>query len=520
MALSPEQTVAADERAQPGRTVVVVAGPGSGKTRVLTDRIVEAIRRGVPPEQILAVTFTRKAAEEMRRRVFDLLAEDGGRPKMPTVTTLHAWAAELLHRHGHKINLDGSFGVLDQIDTDNVRKMLRETGLAKNAAAYDELLRSANVLDYDLLERRAQLLLPRLGFRLYQEVLVDEMQDLSEAEYDLIDHLRGTEAGLFAVGDPRQSVFEWRGASPRASTEWQEVGTTHHLLDNYRSAPVITRFVDELAGFPGFVSRCTTDGRVDVGCIDPIVWLHSLDRVGDWGSVAVLGRSWRTLQAFAELLDGSGIPNVVYSPSLYGWDTPWGRAVSYLFRLERLGLEGATDSVLVQLLAHSVGLGADLPYMRMTAARKRCHIADVIPPARVGQSTWSLRDLLNRAIPMQVRVHVLLKAIDVEPSRAFRILDVERWAENLDGWWSWFMFRDLQDRIQEGNHVHLLTPYGAKGLEWDHVVVPDASSRTYHLGDPELRRVLFVAASRPRRSLLITWPAEESRSLLLPPEEE
>lgn len=520
LALSPEQTVAADERAQPGRTVVVVAGPGSGKTRVLTDRIVEAIRRGVPPDQILAVTFTRKAAEEMRRRVFNELAEDGRRPTMPVVTTLHAWASELLRRYGERINVDSRFGVLDEIDTAAVRRMLRETGLAKNEAAYDETLRAANVLDYAGLESRGIALLKRMPNRLYQQVLVDESQDLSETEWDLIEHLRGQQSGLFAVGDPRQAVFEWRGASPRAMREWSELGPVHTLVDNYRSAPVITQFVDRLAGSAGFVSRSTTTGRVDVGCIDPITWLHSLDRPGGWGSVAVLGRNWRTLRAFSELLQEHAIPYRIYSPSLVGWDTAWGRAVSYLFRLARLGLDGGTDSVLVQLLVHAVGLGSELPRMRMQAVRKRVHLVDVLPETPTGRSTWFLRDLLDDRIALSVRVEVLLRAIEMDPGQAARSLSLDRWVHDLEGWWSWFMFRDLQDRIEEGDHIHLLTPYGAKGLEWDHVVIPDASTRTYHLADPELRRVLFVAASRPRRSLLITWPEEESRSLLLPPEEE
>lgn len=518
LALSSEQLDAADKVADPGRTVVVVAGPGSGKTRVLTDRIVQAIGRGVSPDRILAVTFTRKAAEEMRRRVFDILAESGRRPRIPTITTIHAWAAELLRHHGSRIDLDPGFGLIDQIDTEAVRKMLRETGLAKNDAAYDELLRSANVLDYDALEKRAEYLLTVLGTRLYDEVLVDEMQDLSTKEYEILDLLREIGARLFAVGDPLQAVFTWRGSSLDGADAWGALGHTFDLVDNYRSAPVIVDFVDTLAGGSSvlrnrFVAKSTHAGRVDVGPIDPIRWLQDLDRAGDWGTVAVLGRTWRTLRSFGELLDEARIPNVVYSPSLYGWDTDWGRAVSYLFRLARLRAEGGSDTVLVQLLLHVVGQASALPHLRMLALRQRTHLTDVMAPIVSGFAAT----MFDWDLTLIQRVEMLLRYLGQPVEPCLRVLDARRWAENLEGWWGWFMFRDLQDRLVEGDHIHLLTPYGAKGLEWDHVVIPDASSRTYHLADGELRRVLFVAASRPRTSLLVTWPEDENRSLLLPP---
>jgi DNA helicase-2/ATP-dependent DNA helicase PcrA len=253
-ALNPAQAKAVQAIEGP---VLVLAGPGSGKTRVLTHRIAYLIRVcGVRPFHILAVTFTNKAAKEMVSRLHELVGDDASRL---TVGTFHAICARILRREAAYVGLSGSFVIYDEDDQQRlVTRILKELELddklyrpvavhgaisrAKNelitAAAYqppsywheavaraylryEELMAENNALDFDDLLLKAEEL-----FRLnpevreqyqkrYQFVLVDEFQDTNKAQYELVSHLAGESRNIFVVGDEDQSIYSWRGADFR-----------------------------------------------------------------------------------------------------------------------------------------------------------------------------------------------------------------------------------------------------------------------------------------------------------------
>ncbi len=227
--------------------VVVVAGPGTGKTRVLTHRVGCLIReRGIDPGGILAVTFTNRAAEEMRRRIGELLP-DIGRLEALTVGTFHRVALDLLKRYG----ADRSQGVVDGVEAGEIlgdaisdagRSVSRadaetaislakangvrpdgfegDEGLRAIYRAYQVRLAAYGVRDYDdilldlldLLERDSQALAEvRDRFR---HVLVDEFQDVNAVQYRLVKLMAGEGEGLFVIGDPDQAIYGFRGASP------------------------------------------------------------------------------------------------------------------------------------------------------------------------------------------------------------------------------------------------------------------------------------------------------------------
>ncbi len=266
--------------------ILVLAGAGSGKTRVLTTRIARLIElHGVRPEQVLSVTFTNKAAGEMRSRVGRLLGHD---PAGMWIGTFHAIGARLLRRSAHLVGRTASFTIYDEDDTLGALKRLMErVGVspkdhapkavlaaisdAKNAlvgpdefanlardpfsrsvaAVYDKFegaLRQSNAVTFDDLLvlpvrilRDDPALLGSLRER-FRHILVDEYQDTNRAQYQLIKMLGGEHGNVMVVGDDDQSIYGWRGADIRNILDFEKDfpnATLVRLEENYRSTPRI-----------------------------------------------------------------------------------------------------------------------------------------------------------------------------------------------------------------------------------------------------------------------------------------
>jgi DNA helicase-2/ATP-dependent DNA helicase PcrA len=260
--------------------VLVMAGPGSGKTRVLTQRIAYLIgSMGVRPYHIVGVTFTNKAAREMENRVIDLLGETA---RGVTLGTFHAICARILRREAEHLPFDANFVIFDADDQEKlVKSALQDLNLdekrfrpqavhgsisnAKNElilpddfpvqnfrddvvkkvyARYQQMLLTNNALDFDdLLLWTAVLMQQNPAVRekyarRYEHVLVDEFQDTNMAQYNLLKHFSSFHHNLFAVGDGDQSVYRWRGADYRNIRRFEEdfPDTQVILLEqNYRS---------------------------------------------------------------------------------------------------------------------------------------------------------------------------------------------------------------------------------------------------------------------------------------------
>ena len=275
--------------------LLIVAGPGSGKTRVITHRIAYLVGEcGVHPWQILAVTFTNKAAREMRDRLDRLLLS---RSADVTMGTFHAVCARILRRHGERVGLDRNFTIYDQddqidalksamqladVDTKryNPRAVLSRISAAKSVlqdshamarAAYDsddeygahwvdtcarvyryyeEALTRQNALDFDdLLVRTTHLLaqhseVQEQYHQRYRYLLIDEFQDTNVAQYRLAQLLTGSHRNLCVVGDPDQSIYAWRNADIGNILSFQSDfagATVISLGENYRSTKNILK---------------------------------------------------------------------------------------------------------------------------------------------------------------------------------------------------------------------------------------------------------------------------------------
>ncbi|NUO62983.1 MAG: UvrD-helicase domain-containing protein [Gemmatimonadaceae bacterium] len=268
--------------------LLVLAGAGSGKTRVLTSRIARLVgHQGVDPRHILAVTFTNKAAGEMRERVQRLLGEA---PAGMWIGTFHAIGARLLRASPHLVGRDRAFTIYDEDDQLAVVKRVMERrsispkqytpkaihgaiSSAKNALVmpaeyarlasdqftkavalvYDDLeaaYRNANAVDFDdLLVLPVRMLRENPGYHAelrarFQFILVDEYQDTNHAQYQFVKLLGSEHQNVCVVGDDDQSIYGWRGADIRNILDFEKdfpSAKVVRLEENYRSTPGILR---------------------------------------------------------------------------------------------------------------------------------------------------------------------------------------------------------------------------------------------------------------------------------------
>ena len=275
--LNEEQRAAVDHGDGP---LMVLAGAGTGQTRVLVHRIAQLVERGTEPWAILAVTFTNKAAGEMRHRLRQLLGEAADRM---WIGTFHSTCARILRRYAERVGLTRSFVIFD--DSDQVKlveRLLKESTLeaevsprtvlsridrAKNRNVdprsiktgmfddviehvfplYQAQLAKENAVDFnDLLLRVLDLLAHedtggRLRLR-FRHVLVDEFQDTNRVQYDLVRQLAEATRNLTVVGDDDQSVYSWRGAEPRNLLDFDRDFADARVIkleQNYRSTQTI-----------------------------------------------------------------------------------------------------------------------------------------------------------------------------------------------------------------------------------------------------------------------------------------
>ncbi|MDR1534282.1 MAG: UvrD-helicase domain-containing protein [Planctomycetota bacterium] len=285
--LTPPQREAASHLGGP---MLVVAGAGSGKTRVVTRRVAHLIGQGVAPWRLLTLTFTNKAAREMRERVEKLV---GRAPSW--MGTFHAICARLLRRDIGLLadGRDSRFSILDQGDQEglvkNALKALATAGKENRPGAilsrigriksdfilpgdfrpeswrdevvaqvyreYERQLRSMNALDFDdlliltarLLEASPEALARYRSW--FPFILVDEYQDTNRAQYRLLKALAGPDANLHATGDPDQSIYSWRGADYRNIMDFQSDFPGARLVrleENYRSGRFILEAANQL----------------------------------------------------------------------------------------------------------------------------------------------------------------------------------------------------------------------------------------------------------------------------------
>ena len=469
-----QRRIVADDREQ--TNVLVLAGPGSGKTRVLVHRIAYLVRvRRENPRGILALAYNRHAALEIRRRLAELIGDDA---RGVTVLTCHALAMRLV---------GASFeGRANQPDDGHFQEIMRQA---------TALLNGDGLPPDEADEHRTRLL---AGFRW---ILVDEYQDIGPDQYDLISALAGRslseeddKLSLFAVGDDDQNIYAFNGSS----TEF-----IHRFEGDYRARPVfLTANYRSTANIINAANVMIEPARQRMKSDHPIV----IDRSREGHPP---GGAWAMLDPVAR-----GRVQIIPAG-----DTPASQAQAAIGELQRLSsLDSEWDWARCAVVARD--------WRYLDPVRSLCEIEDI--PVQLANEEfsglWRLRETQVLLAWLRARDSVLVNCADVDEWLANQVSNT--WVELLresvaeyaletgaadtptDSFIEWLAEWSREARRRQRGLL-LLTAHRAKGLEFDHVIVLDGNWHRVGNGEDAdaPRRLYYVAMTRARQTLgLMRFP--------------
>lgn len=511
--LDPEQREAA---ATPAGPLLIIAGPGTGKTRTLTHRIAHLVTdRGVPPEHCLALTFTRRAAAEMAERLAVLAPAHA--PRL-TVATFHSLGLSVLREQHERAGLSAAFRIAD--DTTQAA-LATATGDHDRGETYRKALRAQDLADFDdLIDLPLALLesdqdLAAAYRERYRWISVDEYQDVDERQYRLLRLLAPPDGNLTAIGDPDQAIYRFRGADVGFFLRFQEDypgARTVQLTRNYRSAAPI------LAAALAVIAPTTlVPGRE----LRPMGGGGGGGRGRGRGGGAAHGDAPPALQATAtEQAEASFVARTVErllgGASFHSLDS--GR-VDATGGGEEAGLSFSDFAVLYRTDRQAQALvetfaRTGLPFQKRSHDRlaDRPGVAPLL--AALGDATGSgpLADRLRQAATGSGDGDLLAAADLLTPLAERCGEDLARFRDEL----ALGIEADTWD--PRADRVSLLTLHAAKGLEFPVVFVVGCEDGLLPLrwpgtepdpeADAEERRLLFVGVTRAQRRLYLTHAAE------------
>ncbi len=560
--LSPVQREAVEHGEGP---LLIGAGAGSGKTRTLTQRVIHLIRQGIPPERIIAITFTNKAADEIKRRIYAELPKDKV-GQLPFLGTFHSFGARILREEARMLGRTARFTIFDNNDSLRIIKKVL-TRLNMNAlrhtasktehmisrtkselinldelneedraifTAYEAELKANNAFDFDdLIEKPVRLfqtnpkILERHRER-YSYILVDEFQDVNRTEYILVKFLAANHRNLNVVGDDQQSIYRFRGADFRNfldfEKDWPETKVVN-LGENYRSSGAIVRASYGVIKNNKFqrpkklwtsneegalIRIIATDDAEDEAerVVAEISSSHPASR-----EIAVLYRTNAQSRALEGALSLAGIPYEIFG-GLKFYDRKEVKdivsAVRYAMNpkdfvsLERLQ-KTFRKSVAKELEDKLPRMGDELELLELIGYFMK--ITDY--PTYLNNKFDNVEDRLENVKELLNFAGTFSDASEFL-ERVTLLQDADRPAKNISG-----------------RGVKLMTMHMAKGLEFDKVfivgategIIPHQRSLSTPEEIEEERRLMYVAMTRARQELVISFYGMASRFLYeIPPE--
>jgi len=485
MDLSPQQLAVVESTTAHKK---VIAGAGSGKTRLLVAQVVYWLAQGVDPAEITAVTFTRRAGEELRRRIYEEVGVELG-----WVGTIHAFCLDTMWDAGHfLIPLDAvELGlVVEHVATDmkllsaklkNVVKWISGDSKTKSISGADRVLAGAvrtfmasNQLVWvgDMLTTWLRAFVTDVGLQAISKARTrctvwDEHQDSCESEMRILEGLAPDR--VVVVADPRQAIYQFRGASPKWTAMF--AGEVHELSINYRSCPEIVEESNRVAphGYAPMIAHRGDKGTVSTWTGAPHERGNLLQElVADSDSpVYVLARSNRELAQWGRDLDRAGLDVLVVSTKMDPYDTKdWRNA----YACARWVMDRNNPWITTSVAALAATGVVDLDWIQFDVEEdSSMHRMCLALPA--------LADVSDKVKQMTVREYTF-----------------------------WYGDRDIADQLtddDDGPEVVCISAHKSKGLEFETVVLADVGGRLGGREGEGEKELLFVAVSRAMDRLVL-----------------
>jgi DNA helicase II / ATP-dependent DNA helicase PcrA len=584
----------------PDGPLFVVAGAGTGKTKTLTSRIAYLILNNIDPKHILAVTFTNKAAREMKERVINMT---GPHAMSVWLYTFHAFGLQILRRHiaelpyGYRPNFtvidedDGKKIVTDQIkelglDTKkySVKSLKNLISLYKSSRMkefertdeekifkkYQEYLRNNQLVDFDdlllyTLELLEEYKAVREYYQMYFEhILVDEFQDTDAIQYKVLKILGDKHKNVFVVGDPDQSIYGFRGANYENANHFlKDFGANQVILEqNYRSTNQILKAANQLINY-NFNRPAGKNLESDLGLGEPPVYHHAqtdfresffianeiqrLHQLGyQYDDMAVLYRNNALSRLFEDTLIKSSIPYIIYGGISFYERKEIKDALAYI-RVVRDTDQDFYFKRIVNVPKRSIGL-VSLQKLELKAKELGISMFETIDYAEVAPAAkQSLLDFKKLILEMQedfkymvdlaqIMPYLMQKTGYIDMLKADNDEVSDDRINNLKELQSVFtrgdlyyegsfdlklkelldqisLFSDMDQDVEEFNHVKLATYHQVKGLEFKVVflvvmeenIFPGERALMNPVEMEEERRVAYVGITRAKEKLYFSY---------------
>jgi DNA helicase-2/ATP-dependent DNA helicase PcrA len=569
MTMTPAQVKAIESMAP---AISVIAGAGSGKTRVMVEHVRRLLEKGAFPEEILVLTFTRKAGNELKDRLLQLPHMDPHTVRRIWCGTFHAISYRILRQYGaqigYKNNEDEQITIVSPEDAEMVWKMavaaygkkipVRELENARLEYAhrgtqpedldfkrifsdYRSRLRECNALDFDLLLLEVFRLFdqypPALEyFRVrFKYVLVDEYQDTDTVQYNL--HERIGPQHLFAVGDPRQSIYSFRGAEVSIIENFQKDhpgGELLHLAECFRCGKPIVKAANKLIAHNGPFEPMVPmieDGKTEVYPGGPLEIAQFLDNktTDNWNQIAVIARTHRVLQNVEMFLTRKGIPVNRIGKATAGLEDSY--EWKNIHRLLKLAAN-KYDSIAFLAARKTLGITDEaLEEIRHLAIANGECLRDsfrrfVFPPGEgvfwqtIFGNLFDREDIANLPVLTAIQgIYLSLpllysKEFDAQLAEYIRSAGMED--ATVKNWLEWVATRDIHSELEKKetpNAVTLITAHASKGLEWEWVILAGFDEGLFPSRGEinEERRLAYVAMTRARARLTVFTEKRPSR---------
>lgn len=542
---------------------IVLAGAGSGKTTVLTSRAAWLIEeRGIDPQSILLVTFTNKAAGEMRQRIEKLTHQ-----YLPYVGTFHSFCARMLRIHSNLVNLASPFSIYDTDDQLStlklvyrehnldpkqlsLRSVLAQISNAKNELLspsdfsaisrgffqeqvvniytwYQQKLRDANAMDFDdLLFYTVEILQNNSELRAkYQQqfhsVLVDEYQDTNKVQYELTKLLAAPQNNLFVVGDFSQSIYGWRGADYRNMLQLTDdfaTATEYRLEQNYRSHqsildaatqviaanrlhPVLSLWTEKTEVTP-LVLKATRSDTEEASQV--AIWIMQEAKTTPLNEMAILYRTNAQSRAFEEQFISAGIPYQIVGGTKFYERKEIKDILSYAHLLVN-----AKDAVSLQRV-EKVGKRKFQAFQQWLSKHK-AEILNTIAPIDALKGILQCTDYAKQFdanLPEDVsRLENIAELLRVATKFATMADFLENIALIQDG------YMHSAEGLRANQGVQLMSLHSAKGLEFNIVflvgleegLLPHSRSLMKVEDLEEERRLCYVGITRAKQKLFFSY---------------
>src|SRR3989344_3596899 len=545
--------------------LLVTAGAGSGKTRTLTERVIHLINSNVNPERMVAITFTNKAADEMRKRILEGVKRTD-KKELPYIGTFHAFGARILRREAKTLSRDHDFSIFDDDDSLRViKKSVKSLGLTENKKSspalllkdisnakmelltsdalesplkevfedYESRLQEQNAFDFDDLITGVVGLLSENPAKLkkyqdqYDYILVDEYQDINRAQYIFIKLLSKEHGNLNVVGDDQQSIYAFRGANIKTFLDFERDwpgAKIVHLGENYRSTGNIVEAAAKVIENNRLQIRKKLWTQNPGGSPVSVLGTYSAEEEADliaseitergFRPSAILYRTNAQSRAIEQSLNFHSIPYEMYG------------GVKFYDRKE-------IKDILAPL-RYALNPKDQISKERIDKAFLK-NIGEKLVQELPGMAkTLGLMELIGYILKTTDYFEYLIKKFDNALERTENVRELISFASEFSSLGE-FMERvallnsnDNINRLAEKDApVKLMTIHLAKGLEFDDVYIAGVNDgllphhRSFFKEEDieEERRLMYVAMTRAKENLTLSFHAVASRFLYeMPPE--